>query len=327
MTVCKYMSSRWGLDYLSNWHLKITPPHEFNDPFELKTPAPEIFSEEYFSKQFDDNVEAYALEDFAKKIREESKQTFSESLSAQMAIAFVDGPNSLTYKRLVKKLRKYPKFSEKVLRGYAEKGHRMWPILMENARLAHAGIRPSVNQALERGLADKVPSMLGVLCLSKNLNQPLMWSHYAQSHQGLMIEFDASHSALNKRRSEKDDFGFLRDVVYSERRPTLNIDALNDGRGFQTFALTKSSHWSYEEEQRFVWPLEQCDKSEDGTVSLIALPPASVVSVTLGCRASEATEDQLLQTLAGQESCAHIVVRRARMHPKEFELVYERVDR
>lgn len=32
---------------------------------------------------------------------------------------------------------------------------------------------------------------LGVLCLSANPHDLLMWAHYAHAHQGVMIEFDA----------------------------------------------------------------------------------------------------------------------------------------
>lgn len=324
MTVCKYMSSHWGLDYLSNWRLKITPPADFNDPFELKPPAPEIFTSEYFEEQFEENVERLATDELAKKLMELSNNLLPHDLSLQMAMAFIDGTESLTYKRLVKKLtKKYPRFSERELREKAKIGHAVWPQLLEHARQGHRNIRVPANAFFQQALQERIPSMLGVLCLSKNLNQPLMWSHYAESHRGLMIEFDSAHAALDRRRTEKDEFGFLRDVHYSERRPTLNVEALNEDRGFQVFALTKSNHWAYEEEQRFIWPLEQCEKTPNGQVCLIDIPSSAVVSVTLGCKATTETETGLIQSLAKQDGCSHIQVRRARMHATEFELVYE----
>jgi len=38
------------------------------------------------------------------------------------------------------------------------------------------------------------PSELAFLSLSKNRNNPLMWSHYCDSHHGFVIGFDATNS-------------------------------------------------------------------------------------------------------------------------------------
>ncbi|MGX5652526.1 DUF2971 domain-containing protein [Hydrogenophaga borbori] len=316
------MNAHWGLDYLSNWQLKITPPADFNDPFELKSPAPEVFTSEYFEKTFNSSADGIVIEALAESFVTKFP-SMPQALSIPLATAFLAGPNSSAFKQFEKKLRKHMGLSVKALRAQSALTHAALPAALENARRMTHAARPQANAEFERGISEKVPAMLGVLCLSKNHNQPLMWSHYAESHRGLMIEFDSSHASFNRRRSDKDEFGFLRDVRYVERRPALNIDAISQDRGFEVFALTKSNHWAYEEEQRFIWPLEQCEKTPNGQVCLIAIPPAAVVSVTLGCKASDDTESELLRSISGQAECSHIKVRRAKMHATEFELVYE----
>lgn len=326
MTVCKYMNAHWGLDYLSNWRLKITPPADFNDPFELKSPAPELYTSEFFEDTFNSSADAIAIEAVAESFVTKFPR-MPQALSVPLATAFLAGPRSSAFNQFEKKLRKHMGLSSKALHAQSALAHAAMPAILENARRETHANRPKLNAYLERGLSDKVPAMLGVLCLSMNTNQPLMWSHYADSHRGLMIEFDSSHASFNRRRSDKDEFGFLRDVRYVERRPALNIDAISQDRGFEVFALTKSNHWAYEEEQRFVWPLEQCEKTLNGQVCLIDIPPPAVVSVTLGCKATRETEAALLQSVKNQDDCAHIQVRRARMHATEFELVYDTIAR
>ncbi len=327
MTVCKYMSARWGVQFIKDWHLRITPPAEFNDPFELKSPTPELFSKDDFSRSFEDAAVPLATEELGKHLAQMTHGVLPSDLAQSLAIGLIDGPRAETFKRVARKLHRKFHWPEHRLREMALKMHAAWPQLVEAARQQHQQVRSHANAFLEHALKEKVPALLGVLCLSKNPNQPLMWAHYAQSHSGLMIEFEPLHPAFNRRRSPKDEFGFLRDVRYAERRPRLNMDAVNEGRGFEVFALTKSSHWAYEEEQRFIWPLELCAKPPEGSVHLIDIPSSAVVSVTLGCNATMETETALLHAIGSQEECEHIEIRRAHMHHTEFELVYQTIAR
>jgi hypothetical protein len=324
------MSTRWGLRYLTEWHLKITQPSDFNDPFELKSPSQTIFSSENISKLFDEMAYGMALEEIAKVVQQRIGLPVQPVFAKEIAAAIVTGPTSLNSIEFVARLSALPGFSKQGFEALSSVLSKAWPALLENARDMCQKARPAFNAHLERSFADTIPAMLGVLCLSRNLNQPLMWAHYADCHRGLMIEFDTSHSAFNKRRSEVDEFGFLREVRYTDVRPALNYDAISGDQGFQTFALTKSNHWSYEEEMRLVWPLEQAEKKVEipnGHISLIPFPPESVVSVTLGCKALEATKTTLVQVLSAQKNCDHIQVRQARLHDTEFAFVYDPIDR
>lgn len=326
MTVCKYMSPSWGLRYFTEWHLKITQPDDFNDPFELKSPSNAIFSAENVSKLFDEMAYGMALEEISKVVQQRIAFPVNAGFAKEIAAALVTGPTSLKSIELMARVNAVTGFAQHDFEALSSMLSKIWPALLESVRDTCQRLRPAFNAHVERSFSTTIPAMLGVLCLSKNPNQPLMWSHYADCHRGVMIEFDASHAALNKRRSKVDEFGFLRDVSYTAQRAALTYDAISGDQGFQTFALNKSAHWAYEEEMRLLWPLEHAEKiveTPSGRVSLIALPPTSVVSVTLGCKASMEAEASLLDSLENQEGCAHIQVRRARMHETEFELVYE----
>lgn len=95
----------------------------------------------------------------------------------------------------------------------------------------------------------------GVCCFSTTPNSPLMWSHYANNHKGICIEFlteDKDGVPLFKKE-EKKNF-ILEKVDYSDNPINFFREKLptEDGDVNTKILTTKSSKWSYEEEIRFV---------------------------------------------------------------------------
>lgn len=85
---------------------------------------------------------------------------------------------------------------------------------------------------------------MGVLCLTTDPRNLLMWAHYASNHTGLCIGFDASHTP----------FSSARPINYSEKRPRVSLlERLRTERELVTSVLfSKSSHWEYESEYRCI---------------------------------------------------------------------------
>jgi len=67
--------------------------------------------------------------------------------------------------------------------------------------------------------------------------------------QGVCLEFDAIHDALFIDRML---FGQAIKVIYSEKRPVLNVIDIGEPKEYQKALLTKSTHWCYEEEWRII---------------------------------------------------------------------------
>ncbi len=150
-------------------------------------------------------------------------------------------------------------------------------------------IEPDLLQMLRREFDAKFNENIGVLCLSEQWDSILMWGHYSQSHEGFVIGFDTDHQFFNQRRTEKDEFGYLRQIHYQKSRPIVSL--MNSG-GMEWFD-TKADVWSYENEWRMIMPLSLA--SEVVTVAgvpihLFAFPSASVKEVLFGSRCSEETE-------------------------------------
>jgi len=98
----------------------------------------------------------------------------------------------------------------------------------------------------------------GVFCLTETRTNLLMWSHYANSHKGMVIGFDVSHPFFNQSLgSPKDHYGIevgrMHRVVYSNYRASESVDATD-------WYLLKSDEWIYEKEHRLILPLAKCDK-------------------------------------------------------------------
>lgn len=95
---------------------------------------------------------------------------------------------------------------------------------------------------------------VGVLCLSKNPKNILMWSHYAKSHTGFVIEFKINLT-INININTFDMNELIRmlypfPVKYSNERPSLDFGDIN--ASLQSGLLTKHSGWDYEEEERVI---------------------------------------------------------------------------
>lgn len=86
-------------------------------------------------------------------------------------------------------------------------------------------------------------SNLGILSLTTDYRNCLMWSHYAQNHSGICIEYEFPNSLLS-----------LRPVQYVNEQPLFSLyEALHQKFGkLQELFYTKSKHWEYENEYRMV---------------------------------------------------------------------------
>lgn len=111
---------------------------------------------------------------------------------------------------------------------------------------------------------------LFIVCLSEIKDSVLMWSHYANNHEGICIEFDFKQLGVTDPRTR-----ILFPVFYNEDvfDTTKYLKAFSDNE--KTFnnlmdicsAINKSDHWSYEKEWRIVsnidkepGPLPYCPK-------------------------------------------------------------------
>lgn len=99
------------------------------------------------------------------------------------------------------------------------------------------------------GIYDEFRSQLCVCCFSKNMNEILMWSHYADNHKGLCLEFEIDYN--DDMRGKLFEIDYHNDITYLEEIKTtssgyLDLNSKTNGK----FIMSKFKTWSYEEELR-----------------------------------------------------------------------------
>jgi len=85
----------------------------------------------------------------------------------------------------------------------------------------------------------------GVFCLTAVHDHILMWSHYADGHKGLCLEFREApaHAAF---------FAQAFEVHYQATYPVVNYYTAREGERLRPCLLTKSCRWGYEKEYRMI---------------------------------------------------------------------------
>jgi len=184
-------------------------------------------------------------------------------------------------------------------------------------------------------LKDRLDREYGVLCLTERADDLLMWSHYAASHRGFVLEFDAEHPFFDRKEFPGDPLRCVRKVRYQDRRPPGGrfdekywlrspSRAVEDLLTFMTglLLLTKSADWAYEREWRMIAPLVWAETTleKDGEeIHLLALPPGCVRGVILGSAMRDETRQRICELLQ-QPDYSHVELRRAERDARSFQV-------
>ena len=140
---------------------------------------------------------------------------------------------------------------------------------------------PEILDRVRKLQIDRIASVVGVFSLTASPDNLVMWSHYGDAHKGFCVGFD-TEKFLTLSKVEYP-FGVLKTyltrVTYVDEYPYVDPFDADKRRKVLTTLTFKSSHWSYENEYRFI-VFEQ-------TNTLVPLPDDFIVEVRLGCRMGE----------------------------------------
>jgi hypothetical protein len=178
-------------------------------------------------------------------------------------------------------------------------------------------------EELVAGNLNAVSKITGLICFSAQENHALMWSHYTDSHKGMLLEFDTSH------RYFEDNSRFMK-VTYSESRvpydPSLPDESDQWYEHCKQVLCTKNSAWDYEREWRSLFPLDWCTKKPNArdpkqTLYFTDFPREIIRRVVVGFRCPVEVERQVREAREknGMDFCLY----RASLHPREFKVEYK----
>lgn len=134
----------------------------------------------------------------------------------------------------------------------------------------------------EKTIKELVKNSFGIFSLAQNKNNILMWSHYSDSHKGFVIGFDMYELF-------KAVGGGIGPVIYQDEFPTIPLFDQSLHHSIKLL-LTKSNHWSYEEEFRLT--------KNKGQRCLFKLPIKAISEIIIGVLMPSQNIDDLLANLA-----------------------------
>ncbi|MCX6600505.1 MAG: DUF2971 domain-containing protein [bacterium] len=162
--------------------------------------------------------------------------------------------------------------------------------------------RPGYAKELFQRVIDEIRSSIGVCCFSRIDNSIPMWSHYADGHKGICIEYD----------SEKDiGFGNVKKVNYSEEYPNTSIRDTKD-EIMNKLITSKARAWDYEDEYRLV--------SKTGKVPLMA-DRKSMTGIIFGCLCPLQAKEKILNALKAYVPMPKLYEAKAKQDKYEISIV------
>lgn len=108
------------------------------------------------------------------------------------------------------------------------------------------------NKVKSGDFIEDINRQYGVLCLSRNPLSILMWSHYANNHEGFLIEFKIPIVGNEDDAKDLQNLLVPFPITYSKNRPVLEVFENVTHESLKKHLLTKSIDWEYEEEERVI---------------------------------------------------------------------------
>lgn len=156
-------------------------------------------------------------------------------------------------------------------------------------------------------------------CMSNELNNFLLWSHYADSHKGVVIGLNTDKQPFSDNPPQN--------VIYKNSRFSLDVDRIlkcdveNDIR---EIILRKSKIWRYEQECRFIF---DSDINHDKIIwydnydnPIILLDENSIGGVYFGCRVNNERIQQIKSILSSQNRKDPVEIKKCKLSLSDYGL-------
>jgi hypothetical protein len=281
MTLYKYLIPDRA-DILELEHIRYTQPAYLNDPFEMRPNFRELFSEKEMATQF----RRQAFNTVFKELRDKLPE-------GKRALGYVIASIAMIV---------------------------MWRRMMETMRTVADTLSNKFRQDFEKVVEEKLRHSVGVLSLTQRDDNLLMWSHYADQHRGFVLAIDEMHPVFSQRRSDEDEFNYLREVQYSIQRQRAELKLM----GGVDLLLLKSTEWAHEEEWRIVRSLDDASavalNPSDHTVHLFSLPPDAIKGVIYGAHIADEHRQRIQNILYAKPEYDHVWQMQAEVASERFGL-------
>lgn len=275
---------------------RFSSPKTFNDPFDVQFDLHPTFTKEELAEGL--------------FLRTKKFLETGEGIGSHFA-----SPTGVKFSEVIKKLKKLIDSGmipiEEALQEIKEASREGSEAIFEGFPRFHSEIRGHFED-------------VAVFCVSEDPTNLLMWSHYANSHKGVVLKL--------KVNEETDNFLCAADPVsYQQEMPKyspkeafldqsfgLKSNQEDIHKAFKDLVITKASNWSYEKEWRVIIPsvLRNGESFRD-----FSLGKGDLEQVIFGCQIDVNTKTELEALLKKFHSETQII--QARKSDLNFELNFE----
>jgi hypothetical protein len=183
------------------------------------------------------------------------------------------------------------------------------------------------HELLQKHFSDAIRAKLSVTCFNNNPLNMLMWSHYAQSHKGFLVEFKIPHFELIHEvfniQAVKYQYDFPKfPLSIFDHMNCIGEKNSKEMVGFVTNQyLVKSKDWEYEKEFRVL----AFDYEVNNFESLLkVIPPKYISSVILGAklRDNDSNKIKLLDAISYFNNTfdQNVKIYQAELKPNSFKI-------
>ena len=128
-------------------------------------------------------------------------------------------------------------------------------------------------EQVDKATFKRLCSDFGILSLTPNEKNILMWSYYSNSHKGFCIGYNAKYLIQSRI------FGSGGMVAYSNDFPKMPLFPTRDDNAILNLLFTKGKVWEHEEEYRLIHRYKNSNTR--------ILPTEAISEVILGCQIPE----------------------------------------
>lgn len=163
----------------------------------------------------------------------------------------------------------------------------------------------------------KIAKGFRILCCSHREDSILMWSHYAEQHRGMVMEFETAEMIQGMDLASE-----AYEVRYRSSPPSipgLHPDMASFEASLLQVLTTKALEWSYEEEVRIRIPTKEGLSPEEPHD--LSIDPKCLKRVIVGCydHPSEKTY-AAIERLAETPDLKHVTFQRAYLDAHDYKL-------
>lgn len=300
MALYKYVLAD-RIDVLQNRLVRFSQPSALNDPWEMKPHIKTLLGNEMIER------------DLARPMRERTDDVLVEEMAKILGE--------------VLRQNNFGNFSHDQLKTLLAEANTQFPGEIRTLFAEATGEALELFKGMMPELTSTIPTALdkaiGILSLTERPDHPLMWSHYANNHAGLVIEFDEGHEFFAEQEEIPPKVSGLHKVIYSRERPTfetlLDTEVMDGSKEKQAEWLekmffTKSKDWEYEQEWRMIKPLKKADRIielAEGNIHLFTLPPGCISGLILGEKMRSETRASIVNSVAKDIDYSHLTISEA----------------